>query len=177
MRIFLADFGDLLGPLLLVLFAVLPRVFGSKKKAKKAAQKPVTPSSQPEEYKVPEYVEVGGAPPPPPPQPEREMPELAEVLRELLGQNQTESEVQAPYAAEPEPEPVSLEVVAPTIEEESHHALPINLISRSVKRSRSRRKQVLMGDRFSLRQAILLREILGPPRSLQPLEKWENGGS
>ena len=63
MRIFLADFGDLLGPLLLVLFAVLPRVFGSKKKAKKAAQKPVTPSSQPEEYKVPEYVEVGASTP------------------------------------------------------------------------------------------------------------------
>lgn len=179
MRIFLADFGDLIGPLLLVLFAVMPRIFGSKKKKAKKAARQQLPTPQPDEYKEPEFVEVEveAAPPPPPPRPVQELPELAEVLQELLGREKVEEEIPPPYVPEPEPEPQSLETPAPAIEVDSHHALSQDLISQPVLRKRTKRRRIALNDRFSLRQAVLLREVLGPPRSLQPLEKWENGGS
>ncbi len=181
MRIFLADFGDLLGPLLLVLFAVMPRLFGSKKKKAQKAARQQAPPPQPVEYQEPEFVEVEveAAPPPPSPRPVQELPELAEVLQELLGRKQLEKEIPPPYELEQEPEieGESLEIPVPAIDLDDHHALSQNLISQPVYRKRSRRRRMALNDRFSLRQAVLLREVLGPPRSLQPLEKWENGGS
>jgi hypothetical protein len=33
--------------------------------------------------------------------------------------------------------------------------------------------QAMLGNRQSLRQAILIQEILGPPKSLQPPEAWD----
>jgi len=180
-RIFLADFGDLLGPLLLVLFAIMPRLFGSKKKGKKKKQvyQP-EPTPQSVEYEEPEYVEVEAAPPPPPPQPVQDLPELAEVLQELLGREKVEEEIPPPYVPEPKPEPTKVDPEPPILEDDfgDHHALPVDMISKPVMHRRHhRQRRALLGDRLSLRQAVLLREILGPPRSLQALEKWENGGS
>ncbi len=178
MRLFLADIGDILGPLLLVLFAVLPRLFGKGKKKPKPKPRPVTPPPAYERPDEPVYVEMEEATPPPSPEPAQEFPELAEVLQEILGRKQYEAEPEPEIEPEPAPAAPSMEPQAlEPIQWDEHHGLKKSQISPPARSARRRRHRNLLSGRESLRDVILLREILGPPRSLQPVEEWESGGS
>ncbi len=180
MRLFLADIGDLIGPLLLVLFAVAPRLFGKGKKKPKPKPRPAAPPPAYEPPEEPVYVEMEENTPPPSPEPAQELPELAEVLQEILGRKQYEPEPEPKLEPEPEPmpRPVSMEPQPlEPIRWDVHHGLKKSQISPADSSARRKRHRHLISGRESLRDIILLREILGPPRSLQPVEDWESGGS
>ncbi len=191
MRIFLADFGDLIGPLLLIAFAVLPRFFKSKKKKISSTRPRPQQVSPPPAARPAPAMEMEA-----PPEPELDIPELAElgeVLQELLGQKRPEPsppplpEPEFVESSEPQPrdyyeEPAEAAYVSdfkqrPEEPWETHHLLASDRLTSPAQVQRRNKHRNLFTNRSSLKDLMVLREILGPPRSLQPIEDWDSGGS
>jgi len=204
MRVIFADLMDLLGPLLLILLAVLPRMLKRDKQQKSRPASGPGPAARPP---IPRRGPVD-LPPPPPPQPARELADLEEILQEMLGRRKAEPNVDPQLEPEMEPEPVFIEVEGPAEEpyvrdyykepaepayhsdykqtdfQEApdqpwsfHHSLKADQLSDTAPAPRAPRHRALLAGRDSLRDLIVLREVLGPPRSLQPMETWDQGGA
>jgi hypothetical protein len=193
-RIFLADFGDLIGPLLLIAFAVLPRLFKSDKKKKKPSaqhrtqQVPSGPAARPAQS-----MEMESAPIPEPDHDIPELSELGEVLQELLGRKSpepappplaeaefveySESQVDGNYGESATKAYESDYKSSPEDPWVSQKGLLADRLTGPATVQRRRKHRTMIANRDSIKDLIVLRDILGPPRSLQPIEDWDSGGS
>jgi len=125
------------------------------------------------------------------------MADLGEVLQELLGRRrpepvppptpepefrQFEESAEEPYQRDyyEEPAEKAYESDFKQLPEEPwgvHHSLSPDRLTGPAPAPPLQRHRNLLADRKMLKDLIVLREILGPPRALQPIEDWDTGGS
>ena len=178
--------------LIIIVVAALLRWLSQKSDAtKQDPERPIVPDqpiprggeTQTEEERIRRFLEALGQPagstPPPKVAPRREVrPRVFPALPPLTTAPPLLPAAPSPMAQAPPPPPVTQRIFTPAIVKEASFevrdlgAPALSDPSAGLSRAATEQQGLMarLGSREGLRSAIILREIFGPPRSLQPLE-------